>query len=101
MRRERGEFFPHHPTLTEGLLESETEPCELSAEFVFHCPGFPHTGLLVTSTVLGFLLIPLPPLELSPNWAPAVLSLPPPCGVHAEVVSAGLNPSHSTIDVGK
>ena len=49
--------------------------------------------------MLGFLLIPLPPLELSPNWAPAVLSLPPPCRGRAEVVSARLNPSHSTIDV--
>ena len=29
------------PTVTRGLLESETEPHELSAEFVFCCPSFP------------------------------------------------------------
>ena len=45
------------PTLTGGLLESETEPCELSAEFVFRCPGFQHDGPPVTSPALGFLRI--------------------------------------------
>ena len=30
--------------LTGDLLESETGPCELSAEFVFHCPCFQHDG---------------------------------------------------------
>ena len=43
--RERG-----HPTLTGGLLESETEPRELSAEFVFAVP---------VSSTRGFLSLPL------------------------------------------
>ena len=30
-------------------MESETGPCELSAEFVFLCPGFQLDGLPVTS----------------------------------------------------
>ena len=64
-----------HPTLTGGLLESETELRELSAEFVFHCPGFHHAGLLVSSPVLGFLLISLLPWGLSASWAPTVLGL--------------------------
>ena len=77
-------------TLTGGLLESETGPRELSAEFVFRCPGFQHDG-------------PSPALVSSPSdssagallsWAPAVLGL-----FHAEVVSPRLNPSHGTIDV--
>ena len=38
-------------TLTGGLLESETEPHELSAEFVYRCPGFQHDG---PSPALGF-----------------------------------------------
>ena len=62
------------PVLTGGPLECETELCELYAEFVFHCPGFQHTGLLVTSSALGFLHIQLPPWELSPSWS-AVLGL--------------------------
>ena len=56
----------------EGLLESDTEPRVLSAEFVFDI-GLQHSGLLVTSLALGFLHIQLPPQELSPNWALAVL----------------------------
>ena len=63
------------PTLTGGLLESETELHELSAEFLSYCPSFQHDGLLVTSPALGFLYIPLPPWELSLSWAPAVLGL--------------------------
>ena len=39
------------PIFTRGLLESETGPCELSAEFVFRCPGFQHDG---PSSALGF-----------------------------------------------
>ena len=39
-----------HPTLTGGLLESEIEPYELSAEFVFAVP---------VSSMLGFLSLPL------------------------------------------
>ena len=39
-----------HPTLTGGLLESEIEPYELSAEFVFAVP---------VSSVLSFLSFPL------------------------------------------
>ena len=62
-------------TLTGGLLESETEPCELSAEFVFRCSGFQHAGLLVTSPVLGSLRVPLLPWEVLPVWAPALLGL--------------------------
>ena len=56
-------------------MESETEPRELSAEFVFCCTGFQHAGLLVISPVLGFLRVALPLQELSPSWAPAVLGL--------------------------
>ena len=41
-------------TLTRGLLESETELREFSAKFVFCCPGYQHSGLLVTWTALGF-----------------------------------------------
>lgn len=48
------------PTLTGGLLESETELHELSAEFVISCPSFQHIGL-VTSPALGFLRVQLPP----------------------------------------
>ena len=48
-------------TLTGGLLGSETELCELSAEFVFHCPGFQHDG---PSPALGFLCVLLLPREL-------------------------------------
>ena len=66
--------------------------------FVFCCPGFQYDGPLVTSPVLGFLRIPLLPQELSPSWAPVVLGLLL-AGDCAEVVSARLNPSHSTIDV--
>ena len=39
-----------HPALTGDLLESETEPCELSAEFVFAVP---------VSSTPGFLSLPL------------------------------------------
>ena len=62
------------PTLTRGLLESETEPCELSAEFVFHCPGFQDDGPLVTSLALGFLRF-TSTAGASLSWAPAVLGL--------------------------
>ena len=41
----------------------------------FCCLGFQHDGFLITSTVLGFLCIQLPPHELSPSWASAVLGL--------------------------
>ena len=83
-------------------MESETEPRELSAEFVFAFP---------VSSMLGFLSLPLcwfffffffhiqlPPWELSPSWAfcCAWLLL---CGGRAEIVSARLNPSHGTIYV--
>ena len=77
--------------MTGGLLESETEPCELSAEFAFHCPGFQQDE---TFPVLGFLHVLLLPRELSLSWAPALLGL-----FCAEVVSARLNPSQGTIDV--
>ena len=56
-------------------MESETEPHELSAELFFHCPGFQHYGLLVTSPELSFLRVPLLVWELSQSWAPAVLGL--------------------------
>ena len=62
-----------HPTLTGGLLESETELRELSAEFVFAVPV--SRTLLVTSSALGFLRVQLPPWELSLSWAPAVFCL--------------------------
>ena len=62
-------------TLTGGLLESEAEPRELSAEFVFHCPGLKHDGPLVSSLALDFLRFPLQPWGLSLSWAPAVHGL--------------------------
>ena len=49
--------------------------------------------------MLGFLRVQLPPQELSPSWAPAVLGLLLAGGC-AKVVSARLNLSHGTIDVG-
>ena len=49
------------PFLTGGLLESETDPRELSAEFVFCCPGFQHNR---PSPALVFLHVPLLPREL-------------------------------------
>ena len=58
--------------IIEGLLESDTEPRVLSAEFVFDI-GLQHSGLLVTSLALGFLHIQLPTQELLPSWASAVL----------------------------
>ena len=63
------------PTVTGGLLESETELHELTAEFVFRCPGFQHAGLLVSSLVLRFLRVQLPPRQLLLSWAPTVLGL--------------------------
>ena len=77
--------------MTRGVLESETEPHELSAEFAFCCPGLQHNG---PSPVLGFLHVLLLLWELSLSWAPALLGL-----FCVEVVSARLNPSHGTIDV--
>jgi len=62
-------------TLTRGLLESETELREFSAKFVFCCPGFQHSGLLVTWTVLGFHCVQLPQHELWLSWASTVLGL--------------------------
>ena len=41
----------------------------------FCCPAFQYVGLLLTSTVLGFLCFQLPPWELSRSWASAVLGL--------------------------
>ena len=63
------------PTLTGGLLESETELCELSAEFIFRCPSFQHDGPLVSSLELRFLLVLLLLWELLLSWAPAVAGL--------------------------
>ena len=48
-------------TLTGGLLESETGPRGLSAEFVFRCHGFQHDG---PSPALDFLRVPRLPPEL-------------------------------------
>lgn len=63
------------PTLTGALLESEREPRELSAEFVFHCFSSQHSGLPVTSPLLGFLRVQLPLWELSLSWACAELGV--------------------------
>ena len=71
-------------TLTGGLLESETGPHELSAEFVYRCPGFQHDG---PSPALGFVAF-ASSVGASLSWAPAVLGL-----FRAEIVSARLNPS--------
>ena len=56
-------------------MESESEPRELSAEFVFHCFSPQHIRFLVTFPLLGFLRIQHPPWELSLSWASAVLGL--------------------------
>ena len=48
-------------TLTRVILGSETGPRDLSAEFVFHCPGFQHDGL---SPAMDFLHVPPLPWEL-------------------------------------
>ena len=63
------------PTFSGGLLESETEPSELSVDFIFCCPGFLRAGLLVTFPALGFLRVRLPLWEILPSWASAVLGL--------------------------
>ena len=47
--------------LTGGLLGSETGPHDLSAEFVFRCPGFQHDG---PSPAMDFLHVPPLPWEL-------------------------------------
>ena len=47
----------------------------------FCCPGFQPSGLLVTSTALGFLRVQLPLHEISPSWASDVLGL---CFTEAE-----------------
>ena len=75
------------PTLTGGLLESETELCELSAESIFRCPSFQHDGPLVSFLELRFLLVLLLLWELLLSWAPAVVGLHP-VGGHMEVLSA-------------
>ena len=62
------------PTLTRGLLESETEPHKLSAEFAFALSVSSMLGLL-SSPVLDFLRIQLPPWGLLPSWASVVLGL--------------------------
>ena len=58
------------PTLTGGLLESEAELRELSAEFVFRCPGFQHDG---PSTAPGFLRVLLLLRDL--RWVGLLLRL--------------------------
>ena len=74
-----------HPTLTGGLLESETELRELSAEFVFAVPVSTMLGFLslfVTSPALGFLHVQLPWLELLQSLSSAVLGF---CLTRAEL----------------
>ena len=79
------------PTLTRGLLESETEPRELSAEFVFPCPSW-----------MGFLSLPLRWVffafrlhrgryrELGSGFA-----WPPPCGAAPGLFQPGyFEPGH-------
>ena len=85
------------PTLTRGLLESETEPCELSAAFVF---------AVLVSNMLGFLSLPLCWvffMFIFHHGSLAELGFwcawPPPHRVQAKVVSSRLNPSHGTIYV--
>ena len=78
-------------------MESETEPHELSAEFIFCCPGFQHDGPLVTSLVLGFLHVPLLPQEL--HQVGLLLCLVSSLQGHVKVVTAKLNLSHGTINV--
>ena len=55
----------------------------------FSCPGFQHTGLLVTSPVLGFLCDQLPSWDLSLSWVSGVLG-------PIEVVSVRLSPNNGT-----
>ena len=63
------------PTLTGDILESETDLCELSTEFVFAVPVSSTLGFLSLPLWLGFLCVQLPPWELSPGWASAVFGL--------------------------
>ena len=88
------------PTLTRGLLQSEAEPRELSAEFVAHCAGFrfpvfwtschfPCAGSSCSASAAGAFA-----------WLGSCCAWPPPRGGHPEVVPARLKPSHSAMDVG-
>ena len=85
------------PTLTRGILESETEPCELSLELVF---------AVLVSGMLGFLPLPLCWVCFAFSfcwgdfcWVGILLCLAPPRAPQARVVSARLNLSHGTIYV--
>ena len=84
-------------TLTGGLLESETELCELSAEFVFAVPVF---------SILGFSSLPLGWVSLAFSFhhvtfchvtvVGLLLCLVSASWGWAEVVSARLHPSYGT-----
>ena len=91
----RGEDFLPQPEVSWNLRLSRVS----FLLKLFLLSWFPAHWAFCHFPVLGFFCIQLPPQELSLSWASAVLSL---ClvGGRAEVVSARLNPSHSTIDVG-
>ena len=88
-----------HPTLTESLLESETEPRELSAEFVFLLSRFSACWASCHFPCTGFSLHSAPTTGAFTKLG-SCCAWPPPCGGPGEVVSARLNQSHFTIDVG-
>ena len=87
-----------HPTLTESLLESETEPRELSAEFVFLLSQFSACWASCHFPCAGF-------SSCSASTAGAFAELdfccawPLPRGGQAKVVSARLNMRNGTTDV--
>ena len=88
------------PTPSRGLLESETEPHELSAEFIFALPVAARraSSSTPTSPALGFSSCsasttgPFAELGSCCAW-------PLPCRGRAEVVTARLNLRNSTVDV--
>ena len=86
------------PTLTGGLLESETEPVSFLLSLFSTVPVSITLGFLSLPPALSFLPVLLPLRELSPGWAPALLGLLL-AGGRAEVVSARLTQGHSTTDV--
>ena len=63
------------PTLTRGLLESETEPHKISAEFVFALPVSSMLGLLSLPLCWIFFAFSFHLGGFCPSWASVVLGL--------------------------
>ena len=82
-------------------MESETEPHELSAEFVFCCPSwFPAHWASYRPPCAGFSYCSTSTVGAFAELG-SCCAWPPLCRGHAEVVSARLNWRHGTIDVGR